>query len=63
MSAVRSVGSRENAVITRISDRSTLYQGTVNGVDMEVMKIGSRVTSAYPTGGTWTPLSTYAPKP
>lgn len=68
LESIQPVGSPRNAVATRISDGSTLYQGVVNGVNMEVIKIGSRVTSAYPTGGGFTSLEAFGlaatpPKP
>jgi hypothetical protein len=31
----------------------------VNGVELEVIKIGNDVTSAYPTGGISTPLDRF----
>jgi hypothetical protein len=68
LDAIQTVGAPQNAVATRLLDRSTLYQGTVNGVNMEVIKIGNRVTAAYPTGGGFTSLDTFGltlkpPKP
>jgi len=35
----------------RASDGATLHRGAVNGVQIEVIKIGDNVTSGYPTGG------------
>lgn len=35
---------------TRASDGASLFQGTVNGVQVEVIKIGNIVTSGYPCG-------------
>ncbi|WP_236822700.1 EndoU domain-containing protein, partial [Andreprevotia sp. IGB-42] len=61
--SIQVVGSPSNAIATRISDGSTLYQGAVNGINMEVIKIGNRVTSAYPTGGGFTSLETFGLTP
>ena len=65
LGAIQTVGAPGNAVASRLSDGSTLYQGTVNGVNIEVIKIGGRVTAAYPTGGGFTSLDTFGltPKP
>jgi len=40
----------------RASDGATLHRGTVNGVQVEVIKIGDNVVSGYPTGGGATQL-------
>ncbi|WP_284197103.1 EndoU domain-containing protein [Chitinimonas prasina] len=61
--SIQAVGSPNNAIATRISDGSTLYQGTVSGINMEVIKIGNRVTAAYPTGGGFTSLETFGLTP
>jgi hypothetical protein len=38
-------------VLSTNADGTTLHRGVVNGVQVEVMKIGDAVTSGYPTGG------------
>ena len=72
MSAIQDVGAPANSIGTRISDganaysngtASTLYRGQVNGVNMEVIKIGNRVTSAYPTGGGFPSLDLFGLTP
>ncbi|WP_440533997.1 Ig-like domain repeat protein [Variovorax sp. YR566] len=65
LDAIQRVGAPENAIAARLSDGSTFYRGTVRGVNMEVIKIGNRVTSAYPTGGPFSLLDSLglAPKP
>lgn len=35
----------------RASDGATLHRGVINGVQIEVIKIGDNVVSGYPTGG------------
>jgi hypothetical protein len=35
----------------RVSDGATLHRDIVNEVQIEVIKIGDKVTSGYPTGG------------
>lgn len=37
-------------IATRASDGAALYQATVNGVNVEVIKIGKVVTAGYPAG-------------
>lgn len=49
MSAVRQVADTA-PLATRASDGASLYQGTVNGVKVEVIKVGNNVTAAYPCG-------------
>ena len=49
ISAVQQVGDM-TPVATRASDGASLYQGTVNGVQVEVVKIGDTVTAGYPCG-------------
>ena len=51
LNAINQVGSTKPVAI-RISDKHTLYRDTINGVQIEVIKHGKNVTSAYPTGGT-----------
>ncbi|MFV0675564.1 Ig-like domain repeat protein [Variovorax sp. tm] len=65
LDAIQRVGAPENAIAARLSDGSTFYRGTFRGVNMEVIKIGNRVTSAYPTGGPFSLLDSLglAPKP
>lgn len=48
--SIKVVGDTSPIAI-RESDGSTLHRATVNGVQIEVMKIGSDVTAGYPTGG------------
>jgi filamentous hemagglutinin len=48
MSAVRATGNGP-ALATR-SDGASLHQTTVNGVKVEVIKVGDRVTAGYPCG-------------
>ncbi|WP_409284088.1 DUF637 domain-containing protein [Pseudomonas protegens] len=48
MSAVRATGNSP-ALATR-SDGASLHQTTVNGVKVEVIKVGDRVTAGYPCG-------------
>ena len=43
----------------RNTDKTEIYRGIIDGVEIEVMKIGSNVTSAYPTGGKITNLSQF----
>lgn len=40
----------------RVSDGAMLYRGIVDGVQIEVIKIGDKVISGYPTGGLKTGL-------
>ncbi|MBN0989738.1 EndoU domain-containing protein [Amphritea pacifica] len=49
MSAVNHTGSTTPLAI-RASDGASLYQSTVNGVKVEVIKVGDNVTAAYPCG-------------
>ena len=48
MSAVRATGNGP-ALATR-ADGASLHQTTVNGVKVEVIKVGERVTAGYPCG-------------
>lgn len=48
LDSVRTVGGA-TAVASR-ADGSALFQGTVNGVRVEVIKVGNNVTAAYPCG-------------
>jgi Bacterial EndoU nuclease len=38
------------AIATRASDGAALYQSTINGVKVEVIKVGNNVTAGYPAG-------------
>jgi hypothetical protein len=58
LNAIKQIGNTDPLVI-RINDRSSLHRGVVNGVELEVIKIGDDVTSAYPTGGISTPLDRF----
>jgi filamentous hemagglutinin len=58
MSAVKQVGDLP-PVATR-ADGATLYQSTVNGVKIEVIKVGNNVTAAYPCGRGCTSPTTFA---
>ncbi len=48
--SVKTVGDTP-PIAFRERDGSTLHRATVNGVQIEVIKIGSDVTAGYPTGG------------
>jgi filamentous hemagglutinin len=58
MSAVKQVGDLP-PVATR-ADGVTLYQSTVNGVKIEVIKVGNNVIAAYPCGRGCTSPTTFA---
>ena len=49
LDAVQQVGDSP-ALALRTSDNATLHQGVVNGVEIEVIKVGDNVTAGYPTG-------------
>lgn len=49
INAVKLVGDTK-PVATRTSDGASLYQSTVNGVRVEVIKVGDNVTAGYPCG-------------
>lgn len=40
----------------RASDRAILHRNVINGVQVEVIKLGDKVVSGYPTGGLNTKL-------
>ncbi|WP_155924349.1 hypothetical protein [Bacillus sp. UNC437CL72CviS29] len=46
------------AIGQRARDGATLHRDTINGVQIEVIKIGDEVVSGYPTGGGATQLLT-----
>ena len=48
--SIKQIGDTQ-AIGVRLRDQTTLYRRTINGVQIEVMKIGSYTTSGYPTGG------------
>jgi len=50
INAIKIVGDTP-PIATRSRDGATLHRTTVNGVQIEVIKIGSDVISGYPTGG------------
>ena len=58
LNAIKQIGNTDPLVM-RINDRSSLHRGVVNGVEIEVIKIGDNVTSAYPTGGISTPIDRF----
>ncbi|WP_367576146.1 EndoU domain-containing protein [Pseudomonas helvetica] len=49
ISAIRSAGGTK-PIATRVSDGASLYQSTVNGIKVEVVKVGDVVTAGYPCG-------------
>ena len=49
LSSIKVVGGTAPVAI-RSSDGAALYQSTVNGVKIEVIKVGDDVTAGYPTG-------------
>ena len=49
ISSIKQAGDL-HAYSTRILDRATFHKGVVNGIDIEVIRIGDTVTSGYPTG-------------
>jgi hypothetical protein len=49
INAIKIVGGTQ-PVAVRASDGAALYQSTVNGVKIEVIKVGSIVTAGYPAG-------------
>jgi len=49
ITAVKQAGN-STPLATRASDGATLYQSTVNGVKVEVIKIGNKVVAGYPCG-------------
>ncbi len=49
LDAVQHVGDSPPLAL-RPSDNATLHQGIVNGVEIEVIKVGDNVTAGYPTG-------------
>ena len=58
MAAICQIGDTDPLVM-RIKDKASLHRGVVNGVEIEVIKIGNNVTSAYPTGGKPTTLTSF----
>lgn len=58
MQAVKEVAGT-GAIAKRASDGATLHQSTVDGVRIEVIKVGDKVTSAYPCGQGCTDPSTF----
>lgn len=52
LNSIRTVG---DSPAIGIRDASTLHRGIVNGVEIDVIKIGDNVISGYPTGGKLTP--------
>ena len=58
-SIVDSVNKIENTkpIGVRPSTGEALYRGTVNGVEIDVIKKGNDITAGYPVGGEPTPGS------
>ena len=52
---IKTVGDSKSIGI-RVSDGATLHREVINGVQVEVIKIGDKVVSGYPTGGLNTKL-------
>ena len=50
MGSINKVGATE-PIGYRSRDGATLFRTKIDGVEIEVIKIGDKVTSAYPTGG------------
>ena len=50
INSIKQVGDTQ-AVGVRLRDQTTIHLGEINGVQVEVMKIGGYTTSGYPTGG------------
>lgn len=48
--SIKKVGSGD-AIGYRARDGATIYRSTIDGVQIEVIKIGDSVVSGYPTGG------------
>jgi len=57
MDAVKQVGSAAPVAVR--ADGAALYQSTVNGVRLEVIKVGASVTAAYPCGAGCTNAKTF----
>lgn len=55
INSIKTVGN-STPIGVRVSDGATLYRGCIDGVQIEVIKIGDIVTSAYPTGSLKTGL-------
>lgn len=50
MDSIKKVGATD-PIGYRAHDGATLYRTVIDGIEIEVIKIGEKVTSAYPTGG------------
>lgn len=55
INSIKEVGHMP-AIGQRARDGATLHRATINGVQIEVIKIGDEVVSGYPTGGGATQL-------
>lgn len=55
INSIKTVGN-SSPIGIRSSDGAMLYRGIIDGVQIEVIKIGDIVTSGYPTGGVKTGL-------
>lgn len=55
--SIKEVGSGD-AIGYRVRDGATIYRSTIDGVQIEVIKIGDSVVSGYPTGGGVTGMPT-----
>lgn len=53
--SIKTVGD-SSSIGVRASDGAMLYRDIIDGVQIEVIKIGDTVTSGYPTGGVKTGL-------
>ncbi len=58
LNAVKQIGSQPPLVV-RDRDQASLHRGKIDGVEIEVIKIGDDVTLAYPTGGIPTSLDKF----
>jgi hypothetical protein len=58
LNAIKQIGDTDPLVMW-INDRASLHRGVLSGVEIEVIKIGNDVTSAYPTGDISTPIDKF----
>jgi len=59
LDSITEVASFGKPLVTRTRDNSTLIRGRVDGVDIEVIKIGKEVQSGFPTGGQFTSAESF----
>jgi filamentous hemagglutinin len=57
MSAIKKVG--DMLLVATRADGSAFYQSSVDGVKIEVIKVGKNVTAAYPCGRGCTSPTTF----